>query len=96
MWLQRKERDIFPAEEDPVKFYSVSGQFDVKTGKSIRPASAIPKYTDVFSRTLIEEAKQDPRIIGVTAAMLGGTGLDKFSDAFPDRFLISVWLNSVL
>ncbi len=83
--VTKKGKGYLPAEEDPVKFYSVSGQFDVKTGKSIRPASAIPKYTDVFSRTLIEEAKQDPRIIGVTAAMLGGTGLDKFSDAFPDR-----------
>ncbi len=74
-----------PAEEDPVGFYSVSGKFDLKTGKSLRPASAIPKYTDVFSRTLIEEAKKDKRIIGVTAAMPGGTGLDKFSDAFPGR-----------
>ena len=83
--VTKKGKGYLPAEEDPVKFYSVSGQFDVKTGKSIHPASAIPKYTDVFSRTLIEEAKQDPRIIGVTAAMLGGTGLDKFSDAFPDR-----------
>lgn len=74
-----------PAEDDPVGFYSVSGQFDLKTGKSLRPSSAIPKYTDVFSRTLIEAAKQDSRIIGVTAAMPGGTGLDKFADAFPER-----------
>ncbi len=74
-----------PAEEDPVGFYSVSGQFDLKTGKSLRPSSAIPKYTDIFSRTLIEEAKQDSRIIGVTAAMPGGTGLDKFAEAFPER-----------
>lgn len=74
-----------PAEDDPVGFYSVSGQFDLKTGKSLRPSSAIPKYTDVFSQTLIEEAKQDSRIVGVTAAMPGGTGLDKFADAFPER-----------
>ena len=83
--VTKKGKGYLPAEEDPVKFYSVSGQFDVKTGKSLRPTSATPKYTDVFSRTLIEEAKQDSRIIGVTAAMLGGTGLDKFSEAFPDR-----------
>lgn len=83
--VTKKGKGYPPAEKDPVKFYSVSGQFDVKTGKSLRPASATPKYTDVFSRTLIEEAKNDSRIIGVTAAMLGGTGLDKFLEAFPDR-----------
>jgi len=83
--VTKKGLGYTPAEEDPVGFYSVSGQFDLKTGKSLRPSSAIPKYTDVFSRTLIEEAKRDSRIIGVTAAMPGGTGLDKFSEAFPDR-----------
>ncbi len=83
--VTKKGKGYLPAEEDPVKFYSVSGQFDVKTGISQRPASAIPKYTDVFSRTLIKEAKHDSRIIGVTAAMLGGTGLDKFAEVYPDR-----------
>ena len=83
--VTKKGKGYLPAEEDSVKFYSVSGQFDVKTGISLSPASAIPKYTDVFSRTIIEEAKHDSRIIGVTAAMLGGTGLDKFAEAFPDR-----------
>ena len=83
--VTKKGLGYTPAEEDPVGFYSVSGQFDLKTGKSLRPSSAIPKYTDVFSRTLIEEAKRDTRIIGVTAAMPGGTGLDKFAETFPDR-----------
>ena len=83
--VTKKGKGYPPAEEDPVGFYSVSGQFDLKTGKSLRPASATPKYTDVFSRTLIEEAKKDSRIIGVTAAMPGGTGLDKFWEAYPER-----------
>ncbi len=83
--VTKKGKGYLPAEEDPVKFYSVSGEFDVKTGISLRPSSTIPKYTDVFSKTLVEAAKHDPRIIGVTAAMLGGTGLDKFAEAFPDR-----------
>ncbi len=83
--VTKKGLGYTPAEDDPVGFYSVSGQFDLKTGKSLRPSSAIPKYTDVFSRTLIEEAKRDSRIIGVTAAMPGGTGLDKFAETFPDR-----------
>lgn len=83
--VTKKGKGFKPAEEDPEGFYSVSGQFDLETGKLLRPSSATPKYTDIFSRTLIEEAKQDSRIIGVTAAMLGGTGLDKFSEVFPDR-----------
>lgn len=83
--VTKKGKGYPPAEEDPVGFYSVSGQFDLKTGKSLRPTSVTPKYTDVFSRTLIEMAKKDSRIIGVTAAMPGGTGLDKFSEAYPER-----------
>ncbi|MDE0636521.1 MAG: 1-deoxy-D-xylulose-5-phosphate synthase [Candidatus Poribacteria bacterium] len=83
--VTKKGKGYPPAEEDPVGFYSVSGQFDLKTGKSLHPASATPKYTDVFSRTLIEMAKKDSRIIGVTAAMPGGTGLDKFSEAYSER-----------
>lgn len=45
-----------------------------------------PKYQDVFARTLIELAKTDDRIVGITAAMPTGTSLDKFQKAFPKRF----------
>lgn len=83
--VTKKGKGFQPAEEDPVGFYSVSSQFDLETGKTLRPSSATPSYTDVFSRTLIKEAKSDSRIIGVTAAMLGGTGLEEFSEVFPDR-----------
>lgn len=83
--VTKKGKGFQPAEEDPVGFYSVSSQFDLETGKTLRPTSATPSYTDVFSRTLIEVAKNDSRIIGVTAAMLGGTGLEEFSEVFPDR-----------
>lgn len=83
--VTEKGRGYPPAEADPVGFYSVSGPFDLKTGKTTKPKPPIPTYTEVFSRTLIELAKQDARIVGVTAAMPGGTGLDKFADAFPSR-----------
>jgi 1-deoxy-D-xylulose-5-phosphate synthase len=80
-----KGRGYAPAEADPVGFYSVSGPFDLETGKTTKPKPATPAYTDVFSQTLIELAKRDTRIVGVTAAMLGGTGLDKFAEVFPSR-----------
>ena len=83
--VTEKGRGYAPAEEDPVGFYSVSGPFNLKTGKTTKPKSATPTYTDVFSQTLIELAKRDTRIVGVTAAMPGGTGLDKFAEVFPSR-----------
>ena len=83
--VTEKGRGYAPAEADPVGFYSVSGPFNLKTGKTLKPKPPTPTYTEVFSRTLIELAKRDARVIGVTAAMLGGTGLDKFGDAFPSR-----------
>ncbi len=83
--VTEKGRGYTPAEEDPVGFYSVSGPFNLKTGKTTKPKPKTPTYTEVFSKTLIELAKRDARIVGVTAAMLGGTGLDKFANAFPSR-----------
>ncbi len=83
--VTEKGRGYTPAEEDPVGFYSVSGPFNLKTGKTTKPKPETPTYTEVFSKTLIELGKRDARIVGVTAAMLGGTGLDKFASAFPSR-----------
>ena len=83
--VTEKGRGYAPAVEDPVGFYSVSGPFNLKTGKTTKPKPATPTYTDVFSQTLIELAKRDTRIVGVTAAMPGGTGLDKFAEVFPSR-----------
>ena len=83
--VTEKGRGYTPAEEDPVRFYSVSAPFSLKTGKTTKPKTELPSYTEVFSRTLIELAKRDARIVGVTAAMPGGTGLDKFASAFPSR-----------
>ena len=80
-----KGRGYPPAEADPVGFYSVSGPFNLQTGKTTRQKSQIPTYTEVFSQTLTQLAQRDARIVGVTAAMPGGTGLDTFADAFPNR-----------
>ena len=82
----RKGKGYAPAETDPVGFYSLSGKLDVQTGKFLAAKSSIPKYTDVFSQTLIKLAKNDSRIVAVTAAMPSGTGLDVFQKVFPKRF----------
>jgi 1-deoxy-D-xylulose-5-phosphate synthase len=75
------------AEKDPVKWHGAS-PFAVETGESPKKDPARPSppsYTSVFSRTLVELAEKDPRIVAVTAAMPEGTGLDAFSKKFPSR-----------
>jgi len=85
--VTKKGKGYLPAENEPVKFHSAS-PFDIKTGKSLaekRPGY-FKSYTEVFSDKLLELAKNNKRIFAITAAMPEGTGLDKFRDAFPDRF----------
>src|SRR3954449_7470014 len=50
------------------------------------PPKAPPQYTAVFADALVEEAKNDPRVIGITAAMAGGTGLNKLAEVLPDQY----------
>ena len=84
--VTKKGKGYHPAEADPVSFYSVSGKFDLETGKSLSSKSLNPQYTDVFSSTLIKLASSDSRIAGITAAMPTGAGLAKFQQVFPKRF----------
>jgi len=73
-----------PAETSPEKYHGV-GRFNVVTGAFHKPAAQAPSYTSVFAKGLIAEAEHDDRIVGITAAMPAGTGLDKFGDHFPER-----------
>jgi len=72
------------AEADAVTYHGPS-PFDVATG-AFKPSSGPPKYTNVFAQTLIRLARQDPRLVAITAAMASGTGLDKFAEALPTRY----------
>jgi 1-deoxy-D-xylulose-5-phosphate synthase len=74
-----------PAERDPLTYHGVSA-FEVETGKMAPSKPGPPDYTRVFADTLIQLAEVDPRIVGITAAMPGGTGLDRFQRRFPERF----------
>ncbi len=67
-------------------YHALSPKFDVTTWQAPRKAGPEPpSYTKVFADTMIELAGQDERIVAITAAMSGGTGLDKFAERFPDR-----------
>lgn len=81
----QKGKGYAPAEKNPSYFHGV-GSFEIKTGKSTRKNSSIPTYTDVFGEAIVKLARNDKRIIAITAAMPEGTGLTKFAHAYPDRF----------
>ncbi|RQD76378.1 MAG: 1-deoxy-D-xylulose-5-phosphate synthase [Candidatus Syntrophonatronum acetioxidans] len=83
--LTKKGKGYHVAEKNPDQFHGI-GPFDVKTGKPLKNSTS-PSYTEVFSRTLINLAEKDKRIVGITAAMPSGTGLDKFAENFPERFI---------
>lgn len=83
--LTKKGKGYSPAEKNPVYFHGV-GCFNADTGESINKEYSVPTYTQVFGETILEMAKKDDRIVAVTAAMPEGTGLVKFSEAYPDRF----------
>lgn len=74
-----------PAQRDPFRYHGV-GKFDVESGKFPPATPGPPKYQKVFAQTLIRLAKEDERVIGITAAMADGTSLDMFKRAFPKRF----------
>ncbi len=83
--VTRKGKGYEPAEADPV-FWHGATPFSVETGEVARKKPGPPSYTQVFAETLTEMARQDPRIVAITAAMPEGTGLDVFARAIPDRF----------
>ncbi len=82
--VTKKGKGYSYAEDDPLKYHGVRA-FDIKTGR-FQPASAsVPTFTDVFADALIDAAREDSRIVGITAAMPTGTGLSKFEKEFPSR-----------
>ena len=82
--LTTKGKGYPPAENDPVKYHAVT-PFHVLTGKPKKEKGPIPTYTDVFAHALIRLARENPRVVGITAAMGSGTGIDKLSREIPGR-----------
>ena len=72
------------AEKSDDKYHGVT-KFDVQTGVQQKSTTKAPAFTKVFANTLVEHAKKDSKIVGITAAMPSGTGMDAFSKVFPDR-----------
>lgn len=82
--LTKKGRGYKLAEENPLKYHGVS---PFKPEAGIEPSGkSVPNYQDVFADTLVRLAKDDPRIVAITAAMPSGTGVVKFQKEYPGRF----------
>jgi len=80
----QKGKGYAPAENSADKYHGVV-KFDVATGKQTKSTSTAPSYTKVFGTYLVKEAQKDDRIVGITAAMPSGTGIDIFAKSFPQR-----------
>ena len=83
--MTKKGKGYLPAEEDPLKYHGVAG-FELPGGHP-RKRTGPPTYTEVFGETLVEIAREDQRVVAITAAMPEGTGLLEFARVFPDRFI---------
>ena len=72
------------AEKATDHYHGVS-KFNVTTGEQEKNTTNLPAYTKVFANTLVKHAQKDSKIVGITAAMPGGTGMDIFAKEFPKR-----------
>lgn len=83
--LTTKGKGYTPAEQDSHKWHGIT-PYKIESGQLLK-AVGNPMYTEVFGQTLIELAEQDERIVAVTPAMPGGSGLVKFAERFPGRMI---------
>lgn len=82
--VTQKGKGYAPAEASADKYHGVV-KFDVATGKQAKAQANAPSYTKVFGESLVKHAEKDDTIVAITAAMPGGTGVDIFGKAFPER-----------
>jgi 1-deoxy-D-xylulose-5-phosphate synthase len=84
--LTKKGRGLEAARNHPEKFHGL-GAFDPATGESRKPAPGTPPaYQDVFGQAILRQARADPRVVGITAAMPSGTGLSHLAAELPRQF----------
>ncbi len=83
--ITQKGKGYKPAEEDVQRLHGVS-PFDKVTGQSAKKTGGPPAYTKVFGAAVVELARMVPNLVGITAAMPDGTGMDKLQAEMPDRF----------
>ncbi len=84
--ITEKGKGFAHADKDVTRCHGVSSFDKIPGDKEKKKKNSKPSYTQVFSKTMIRLARENPRIVGITAAMPDGTGLRAFGEEFPDRF----------
>ena len=85
--LTKKGKGYEPAEKDPAHFHGV-GSFEIPTGSTPKDRTKhLPSYTEIFGNTMVDLARTNKKVFAVTAAMPEGTGLSKFAEQYPERFM---------
>ncbi len=85
--LTKKGKGYEPAEKDPAHYHGV-GSFEIPTGSPLKDRyKPLPSYTEIFGNTMIDLARTNKKLFAVTAAMPEGTGLSKFAEQYPERFM---------
>ncbi len=85
--LTIKGKGYAPAETDPAHFHGV-GSFEISTGSPKKASFAPPPtFTEVFGETMVDLGRKEKKLFAITAAMPEGTGLNKFGEMFPERFV---------
>lgn len=82
--VTQKGRGYLPAQKNPALYHGISS-FNVRTGQVLSQDKR-QTYSSVFGRVMVNLAKEDDKVVAITAAMLEGTGLRPFASRFPDRF----------
>ncbi len=83
--LTTKGKGYAPAEENQTVWHA-PGAFDPETGERIKSEKGVSRYQDVFGFTLLELARKNPKVVGITPAMASGCGMNILAQEMPERF----------
>ena len=83
--LTKKGKGYAPAEENQTVWHA-PGMFDPETGERLKSEAGVSRYQDVFGKVLLELARMNPKVVGVTPAMASGCGMNVLAKEMPERF----------
>ena len=83
--LTKKGKGYAPAEENQTVWHA-PGLFDMETGERIQEKKGVSRYQDVFGKVLLDLARQNDKVVGITPAMASGCGMNLLAREMPDRF----------
>ena len=83
--LTKKGKGYAPAEENQTVWHA-PGMFDPETGERLKSDAGVSRYQDVFGKVILELARMNPKVVGVTPAMASGCGMNTLAKEMPERF----------